>query len=183
MSSLVRLLTSPHHFRPTSADLALASRILLLTHAPLPNPALKDLVTASYPSLVEHATRIHALAFPATPSASNPPPKILPPPQINFLSVLKSSITHLVRRATSSAEESEEAKRFRRYRWGWYALAVAGAVGYIMTQGFVPIRVVVIRRVDPHGERQDEDEDEAGEEDEYEGEELLDDGEMEEINV
>lgn len=155
-------------------DLTLASRILLLIHAPLPNPALKDLINTSYPSLVSHATRIHTLAFPA----SSPRPRILPPPRVNALNVLKSSLSHLFKRITSSADESEEVKRFRRYRWGWYALAVSGAIGYIMTQG--PIRVVVVKRVD--GQPKVSQETQNGDDEVEEGE-LLDDGEMEEMDV
>ena len=44
------------------------------------------------------------------------------------------------------ADESEETKRFRRYRWGWIGLAVVGAVGYLATQGLTIIIPVVIKR-------------------------------------
>ncbi|KAF8521541.1 hypothetical protein JB92DRAFT_3111163 [Gautieria morchelliformis] len=80
--------------RPTSADIALASLILLLPNAPLPNSALKDLLRASYPSLTSHATRIHTLAFPSSPSASNPRPQILLPKHMNLLKIFKSSLSH-----------------------------------------------------------------------------------------
>ncbi|KAF8521548.1 hypothetical protein JB92DRAFT_2707619 [Gautieria morchelliformis] len=93
--------------RPTSA----ASLILLLTNAPLPNSALKDLLRASYPSLISHATRISTLAFPFSPSASNPRPQILPPKRKNPLMIFKSSLTHF---STSHAHESEAVTRFRR---------------------------------------------------------------------
>jgi hypothetical protein len=32
---------------------------------------------------------------------------------------------------TSREPESEEAKEFRRYRWGWIALAVTSTAGYV----------------------------------------------------
>ncbi|KAF8503116.1 hypothetical protein JB92DRAFT_812869 [Gautieria morchelliformis] len=111
---LVKLLSEKSFLfidRPTSADIALASLILLLTNAPLPNSALKDLLRASYPSLISHATRIHTLAFPSSPSASNPRPHILPPKRMNPLMIFKRSLSHF---SMSRRHVSEELKRFRR---------------------------------------------------------------------
>ncbi|KAF8506362.1 hypothetical protein BU17DRAFT_57726 [Hysterangium stoloniferum] len=113
--------------RASSIDIVLASRILIVTHAPLPNLTLKTLITESYPSLVSHASRVHALAF----SSSIPLLIILPSQHTHPLQVLKSSLMHLTRVAASHEPESEEAKTFRLYRWGWIALAVTGAAGYV----------------------------------------------------
>ena len=62
---------------------------------------------------------------------------------------------------TFGAEESEEAKRFRRYRWGWFALTVAGAVGYVMIYGLIiPIVIRVEREPAEAQERRGEDDEE-----------------------
>jgi hypothetical protein len=53
------------------------------------------------------------------------------------------------------APESEEVKQFRRYRWGWFALAVAGVVGYVMTQGLPLTIAIVIERGDVEPEPQE----------------------------
>ncbi|KAF8587401.1 hypothetical protein K439DRAFT_823305 [Ramaria rubella] len=152
--------------RPTSLDLVLASRILLLVHAPLPNSTLKDLLMASYPSLLSHATHLHAHAF----SPSGPHPQIVASPRANPLTILKSTVAHVMRSPTDAIDESEEAKQFRRYRWSWIVLTVAGAIGFIATQG-LPI-VVKIKRPSRKDEEEEEEEldvtDELGQEDEVE---------------
>jgi hypothetical protein len=77
---------------------------------------------------------------------------------MNPLTIFKSSWTHF---STSRAPESEEVKRFRRYRWGWFALAVAGAVGYVMTQG-LPLTIVIER-----GDAEPEPQEVQGDDEEY----------------
>lgn len=121
-------------------DLVLASRVLLLGAAPLPEPVLKDLLTASYPSLLVHATRVHALAF----SKSNPPPGVLEPRSPNFFQVMGNSIKSLERYLLTDHLETEEDRKFRRYRYGWYALTALTAVGYFAILRLQRIVVIVV---------------------------------------
>ena len=82
-------------------------------------------------------------------------------------------MSHLVKQSTFGTDESEEAKRFRRYRWGWFALAIAGAVGYVMTQGLLLPIVIRVER-DPAGFQEAHGEDD---------EELLDDTEIDDMDL
>ncbi|KIO32509.1 hypothetical protein M407DRAFT_18562 [Tulasnella calospora MUT 4182] len=50
--------------RPSSLDLHLAAHILLILHAPLPNPLLRTLVLESFSTLIDHALLVRTFAFP-----------------------------------------------------------------------------------------------------------------------
>lgn len=107
-------------------------------NTPLPNQTLKNLLLSSYSSLVDHAALVREIAFPA----DAPSLHIIQPSHPNLLQLINSSSKHLARRITTREFESEEDARFRRYRWGWYALAVTGFIGYYLVVG-LPIVIVV----------------------------------------
>ncbi|KAG8907397.1 hypothetical protein FRB99_004422 [Tulasnella sp. 403] len=58
---------------PSSLDIHLAAHILLILHAPLPNPLLKTLILESYPHLVDHALLVRTVAFPSQPLPADAP--------------------------------------------------------------------------------------------------------------
>jgi len=151
--------------RPTTIDVALAARILLLMNTPLPNQTLKNLLLSSYSSLVDHAALVREIAFPA----DAPSLHIIQPSHPNLLQLINSSSKHLARRITTREFESEEDARFRKYRWGWYALAVTGIVGYYLVVG-LPIVIVVRDNSSKSGESE-KDEKESSEEYEEENQE------------
>ena len=62
--------------RPSSLDIIIASHLLPLIHAPLPNPLLKTLLLESYPLLVSHACLVHSHAFPTSLSIVRDPPVV-----------------------------------------------------------------------------------------------------------
>ncbi|GJJ12665.1 hypothetical protein Clacol_006909 [Clathrus columnatus] len=128
--------------RPSTIDLTLASRILLVCGAPLPDSIIKDMLTSSYPSLIAHAARVHALAF----SASNPPPNIMEPKNLNFFQVLRGSLKNLKRHILTDHLETEEDKKFRRYRYGWYTLTALTAIGYLAVLRLNSIVVIVAQK-------------------------------------
>ncbi|KAG9019568.1 hypothetical protein FRB90_000476 [Tulasnella sp. 427] len=53
--------------RPTPLDIHLTAHVLLILHAPLPNPLLRTLVLESFPTLVDHALLVRTFAFPSQP--------------------------------------------------------------------------------------------------------------------
>ncbi|KAG8945039.1 hypothetical protein FRC03_001830 [Tulasnella sp. 419] len=74
LTSLLKQSSFIFNERPSILDVRLAAHILLLLHAPLPNPLLKTLLLDSYTPLVDHALLVRTYAFPSSdPSRPAPP--------------------------------------------------------------------------------------------------------------
>lgn len=148
---------------------------------PLPEPVLKDLLTTTYPSLIAHATRVHAQAF------LNPPPKVTEPTGSNVLQVMRGLVKSLERYVLTDHLETEEDKKFRRYRYGWYGLTALVAVGYLAVLKLQNIVVVVVPKdaglglPQSHGPKPTEDLQAPDDEEPKESEELEETEETEDL--
>jgi sorting and assembly machinery component 37 len=112
--------------RPTTLDLTLASHILLLINAPLPDTLLSSLLSSSYPALISHARRVLGAAVPSA--------RVLPPERYR-LGALLPYPSFRSWWNEPRVPKSEEEKRFERMRWRWIGLAVVGSIGYWLVWG------------------------------------------------
>lgn len=118
-------------FRPTTLDVYLASHLLLLIDPAFPDPLLRSLLKESYPTLCEHARRIHLAAFPTT--GSDIP--IIPAQNYSIGSLIPWP-TRVTKKEAPKPKSPEEIK-FERMKWGWIGLATFSVVFYIAQSGIV----------------------------------------------
>lgn len=132
----IAVLPSAHDsHRATTLDVYLASYLLLLLDAPFPDPLLQTLLKESYPTLTNHARRIHLQALPTTGSDI---PK-LSPQTYSLISLIPWPSS---RQSRKPKEKTADEIRFQRMRWGWYALALVSTVFYIASSSIKIVRVV-----------------------------------------
>lgn len=118
----------------------LASYVLPVLNAPLPDAFLRDLLVEFYPRVVTHARLVWLRAFPSVPTARHQTHGIVSAGGMKFFNA-PTSISGAA--AHQSKTETEAERRFRVGRWAWSAFAIVGLLGYALSQG-----VLVIERVD-----------------------------------
>ncbi|KAG8886711.1 hypothetical protein FRB98_001063 [Tulasnella sp. 332] len=84
LSSLIPQGSFVYGATPTSLDALLSAHVLLILHAPLPNPLLKTLILESYPTLIDHALLLRTKAFPSQPVTPTSPLASAPSFQLRF---------------------------------------------------------------------------------------------------
>lgn len=131
----------------------LASLILPLLQIPLADPFMRELVLESYPKIVSHARRVHALAFPSPPTASRPLPMVKPLEQVSVayaLSSAPSAVGKILYSLASSSrsrasrvpsKHAEVDQKLRLGRWVWSGAAVFGLIGYMVAQGLLVVEL------------------------------------------
>ncbi|KAI0321659.1 hypothetical protein OF83DRAFT_1161721 [Amylostereum chailletii] len=155
--------------RPTSLDVLLAARILLLTAPPFPDPLLGELVRVSFPSLLNHAHAVLDTAFPRRPFAANY--HALPFEIYSLRSLLPPLDAFTGKRKAEEHEKTKEEKeieqRYTRGRWLFVGMSIAASVWYLAS---VPglISALTIQQ-DPIEEPEEYDEEEEEEEEEEGG--------------
>lgn len=107
---------------PTSLDVYLAAHILLLVNPPFPDSVLQALLLENYPSLVDHARRVHAEVSRAPAYELASPPKR----SITSLFIPDRSMTK-----PGSKPSNPDAVRFRRMTWLWIAFTLGAATYHI----------------------------------------------------
>jgi len=115
--------------RPTSLDVLLASRVLLLTAPPFPDPLIGDVLRTSFPTLITHAQLVLKTAFPTRPFSDNY--TVLPNERPTLSSLLPplSMLWERPRHAELKPKLADEV-RFERGRWLWFGMAALGTIAY-----------------------------------------------------
>lgn len=126
----------------------MASYILPIIHAPLPEPFLRTLLLESYPRIASHAQLVLERAFPISPSNSRPAPTVVKTEETSIMDALASAPSALSRMFKAkyasgspnfAVAESEAERRLRLGRWLWSGFAVVGLLGYALSQGILVI--------------------------------------------
>ena len=129
----------------------LASHILPVLNAPLPDPFLRDLLLESYPRIVAHARLLWSWAYPNPPAMNHQMHSVPTAGGMGFLNVLTSVYGAATRAArtkrsfdtnSQSKAETEMERRLQAGRWAWSTFAIVGLFGYALSQG-----IIVIERV------------------------------------
>ncbi|KAH7929710.1 hypothetical protein BV22DRAFT_1029111 [Leucogyrophana mollusca] len=161
---------------PTTLDVSLAAHILLLLDAPFPDPLIQTILKDSYPTIVDHARRVHGEAASRCPRYEMGATEHQP-----LLSIIPRPLSKNPK--DKSALDPEDA-RYRRMRWMWVAVAVGGVAYYLtqLTRTLMRAQIILQQRAEAHRrheaslrqaaeEEQEEEDQEEGEQEE--GEEIL----------
>jgi len=147
-SSLSKSQTFMLVIRASTLDVILASHILPILNAPLPDPFLRDLLLDSYPHIVTHARLVMDRALPGLPRVQHHTSyNTTPNGGMGFFGALTSiygaaTRTVLTRQVLNTKPETNMERRLRVGRWAWSSFAVVGSLGYALSQG-----ILVIERV------------------------------------
>ncbi|KAF8643848.1 hypothetical protein AX16_008865 [Volvariella volvacea WC 439] len=132
---ITRLLGDRQYFfgsHLTTLDVLTAAHLLVLLRPKFPDPFLQELITQSYSTLAEHASRVL--------SQCNSLPS--PQPQASSLSVW-----NLLPRFSGGHKKqhslSPEEVQFRRFTWGFFGFALGSVFAYFTVVGS-PIKIVVM---------------------------------------
>ena len=126
-----RLTTSP-----TVLDVILAAHIHLL-HQPVPDTLIKDLLTETYPGLVAHSKSICQVAFPDPLSFPTAAPHTTAFSIMSIIPIPRFTKAAPVTKTTAKPpkpEVSEAMRRFKLFRWGFFAV-VAVTMGLYLRIG------------------------------------------------
>ena len=138
---------------PSSVDTLLAAHVLLLLHAPFPNPMLKTLLLESFPLLVSHALLVHSRAFRSSSTKPYVREELTSSSTVHtfiksanlWISAVRSGIGGIMRGTSqeeSASDKTNDAvldEQMRSGRRKWYIFASVGALVYASTVGFVRI--------------------------------------------
>ena len=137
---------------PSTIDTLLAAHVLLLLHAPFPNPVLKTLLLESFPLLVSHALLVHSHAFRSSSTTLYVREDLTSSSTLHmfmkstslWLSVVRSLIYDMMRGTSRGTPDFSNKTRnavldqqLRSGRQKWYIFAGVGALAYASSVGFV----------------------------------------------